>query len=206
MAKYEWDKLKAKYLAGDYKNLRAFAEQENINYNVLRRKASKWQDEKSQVTHKKVTKIVTKTVEKIAEKESDRNARIASLADKLADKLEQAIEQIDQYIVTNKTKTKTVEYDNSIAKPTKEVIVEDEVKQISSGIVDKPGLKFLTAALKDIHDIQITAAEKLAIERQKLAIMESKAGGTGEDIPDDGFLEALEAKAADIWGGDKPCP
>ncbi len=213
MAKYEWDKLKAKYLAGDYKNLKAFAEQENINYDVLRRKASKWQSEKSQVTHEKVTKIVTKTVEKIATKEANRNARIASLADKLADKLEMAINQVEQYIVTNKVKTKTVEYDNSIAKPKKEVTVEEESKEIVSGIVDKTGLKFLTAALKDIHDIQVTTTEKreierdrLDIERKKLAIIEAKAGGGGDDIPDDGFLEALQAKVPDIWGGDKPCP
>lgn len=174
MAKYEWDKLKAKYLAGDYKNLRDFAEKEQINYDVLRRKASKWQNEKSQVTREKVTKIVTKTVEKLATKEADRNARIFSLADKLANKLEQAIEQVEQYIVTNKTKTKTVQYDNSIAKPTKEVTVEEETREIVDGIVDKQGLKFLTAALKDINDIQVITAEKINNDKQKLELERRK--------------------------------
>jgi len=47
--------------------------------------------------------------------------------------------------------------------------------------------------------------QRLEIERKKLAILEAKASGGNDDIPDDGFLEALEAKVPDIWG-DKPCP
>jgi phage terminase small subunit len=46
--------------------------------------------------------------------------------------------------------------------------------------------------------------ERLDIERKKLAIVEAKAGGGGEDIPDDGFLRALEAKGASVWEGEKP--
>lgn len=46
--------------------------------------------------------------------------------------------------------------------------------------------------------------ERLDIERKKLAIVEAKAGGGGEDIPDDGFLQALEAKGASVWEGEKP--
>jgi len=46
--------------------------------------------------------------------------------------------------------------------------------------------------------------QRLEIERQKLAILEAKAGGGGEELPDDGFLEALEAKVPDIWGGEDP--
>lgn len=45
---------------------------------------------------------------------------------------------------------------------------------------------------------------RLDIERKKLEILLLKVGAGGEDIPDDGFLEALEAKVPDIWG-DKPC-
>ncbi|AJQ26906.1 hypothetical protein [Pelosinus fermentans] len=149
--KYDWDKIKAKYLSGSYKNLRDFAEKESINYDVLRRKASKWQVEKSQTSRTKVTKIVTKTIEKIAEKESDRNARILNISDKLADKIEKAVEQLENYIVTNKVKTKTITYDPAAKKPSKEVIVEEETKDIVSGIIDRQGLNYLTAALERIQ-------------------------------------------------------
>lgn len=89
MAKYDWDVLKAKYVSGNYKNLRVFAEKENINYNVLRRRAKDWQEERSQNNHKKVTKIVTKTIEKIAELEADRNARHIALQDKVLDVIDE---------------------------------------------------------------------------------------------------------------------
>lgn len=50
--------------------------------------------------------------------------------------------------------------------------------------------------------------DRLDLEKRRLAILESKAGD-GEELPDDGFLAALEGKAADIWkdepeGGDTP--
>jgi hypothetical protein len=192
VAKYDWDKLKAKYVAGEYKSLRDFAEREKINYDVLRRKASKWQNEKSQASINKVTKTVTKTVEKLSTKEANRNVRLFSLADKLANKLEQAIEQVDQYIVTNKVKTKTIEYDHSIAKPKKEVVVEEEVKEIVGGIIDKQGLKFLTAALKDIKDIQSVSEEKQKLELEKMKAEIKKISG------EDTKLEAIAAHNAKL--------
>lgn len=203
--KYDWDKLKAKYVAGDYKNLRDFAEKENINYDVLRRKASKWQGEKSQASHAKVTKIVTKTVEKISTKEANRNARIFSLADKLADKLERAIEQVEQYIVTKKVRTKEVEYNYDFGKPAKEVTVEDEIKDIVDGIVDKSGLKFLTAALKDINDIQVVAeekrkadAERLALERRKVELLSEK-DKPPENPSVQPYVDALKGTMSEVW-------
>jgi predicted transcriptional regulator len=152
--KYDWTKLKAKYLSGDYKDLKELADIEKINYQVVKNNATGWNKEKLRCNIAKVTKITEKTIEKIAENQASRNARIFSLTDRLADKLEKAIEQLEQYIVTNKTKTKTIEYDNKLVKPTKEVVVEEETKEVLGGIVDRQGLKFLTAALKDIRDIQ----------------------------------------------------
>lgn len=58
----------------------------------------------------------------------------------------------------------------------------------------------------ELNDKRELERARLEIERQKLAILEAKAGGGGDDIPDDGFLEALEAKIPDIWGGEEPCP
>lgn len=188
--KYDWVKLKAKYVGGSYKNLRAFAEKENVNYDVLRRKASKWQGEKSQASHKKVTKIVTKTIEKIAEKESDRNARHIALLDLILDKTEQVVR--DELTI----------HIDMFGKPHKSPVIKVDKLEAAVRVIEKVQ-KGQRTALGFDKEIE---REKLEIERQKLAIMEAKVGGSGEDIPDDGFLEALEGKGAEIWDGDKPCP
>lgn len=179
--KYDWDKLKAKYLSGSYKNLREFADKKKVNYDVLRRKASKWQEEKSQSSHTKVAKIVTKTIEKIAEKESDRNAKILSIADKLAAKVEESVNQLESFIVKNKTKTKKVKYNYKVGKPSEEVIEENETIEILEGIIDRQGLKFLTAALRDIKELQPKEEVELP------------------ELPDDGFMDAMKSDVQNIW-------
>ena len=100
MAKYDWDKLKAKYIAGNYKSVQEFAQKEGILYNsALRSKAATWKSEKVTRARQKTDKIIDKTIEKIAERESDRNARHISLYDKLLDKAEQVIDgQLDVFV------------------------------------------------------------------------------------------------------------
>lgn len=161
MAKYNWKELKKKYILGEYKDLKDFATREEINYQVVRNNSKGWNDEKLQCDDKKITKIIDKTIEKVAEKEADRNAKILSISDKLVAKVDEAINQLEQYVITNKKKTKTVEYDKKGLKPTKEVVIEEEVKEIIDGLIDKQGLKTLTAALKDIKDIN---TDKFLIE------------------------------------------
>ena len=100
MAKYDWDKLKAKYVAGNYKSVQEFAEKEGIIYNsALRSRVATWKNEKVTKTRQKTDKIIDKTIEKMAERESDRNARHISLYDKLLDKAEQVIDgQLDIFV------------------------------------------------------------------------------------------------------------
>lgn len=68
-------------------------------------------------------------------------------------KIVQANNELDKHIVTNKTKTKIVEYDYKCNKPKKETIEEKEQKTSFIDIIDRKGLKELTSALKDINDI-----------------------------------------------------
>jgi hypothetical protein len=86
--KYDWVKLKAKYLSGSYTGLKQFADKENINYQVVRNNAKEWNEKKLQCNDEKVTKIVTKTIEKIAERESDRNAKHLMVWDKILNKID----------------------------------------------------------------------------------------------------------------------
>lgn len=92
VAKYNWSKLKRMYLSGDYATLREFAEKHGINYDVLRRHAAQWSQEKSQADAKKVTKVVERTIEKAAEIEADRNVQHLETWDKLLGKINKALE------------------------------------------------------------------------------------------------------------------
>ena len=93
MAKYDWDKLKAKYVAGNYKSVQEFAEKEGLTYNgSLRSRVASWRNEKQAKSRQKTDKIIDKTIEKVAERESDRNARHIALLDKILDKAELVID------------------------------------------------------------------------------------------------------------------
>ena len=90
---------------------------------------------------RKRTEYAQQTLQKVKEKSSDadadRIARLLSIADKAAEKAEQALGELEQYVVRDKKKVKTVEYkDNTaIGKPTKEIIDETEHINIASGPV-----------------------------------------------------------------------
>ena len=57
------------------------------------------------------------------------------------------------HIARNKKKTKTVEYNYDMCKPSKEIIDEEEEIRSYIDIIDRKGLKELTSALKDLNDI-----------------------------------------------------
>lgn len=154
----DWLKVKNEYVNTNISYAK-LAKKHEINISTLTKKAvaEKWADIRKQTVSKIEAKMKQKTADVIVDKEVNRIARITSLADRLSDKLELAIEELDRTMVTHKTKTKTIEYnyDKVAGKPTKEVIEEEEKLIEVVGIIDKMGLKQLTAALKDIKDIQI---------------------------------------------------
>lgn len=114
---------------------------------------------------RKRTEYTQQTLQKVKEKTSDadadRIARLLSIADKAADKAEQALGELEQYVVKDKKKVRTVEYkDNTaIGKPTKEIIDETEHINIANGPVDRLGLSQVTAALKNIKELYALPVE-----------------------------------------------
>ena len=60
-------------------------------------------------------------------------------------------------------------------------------------LFDMKGMNPEFAHKKDVEH------QRLDIERKKHAILEAKAGGGGDDIPDDGFLEAMAGAVKNIW-------
>ena len=99
--------------------------------------------------------IQQKALEKSADKDADRIARLLQIADMATDKAEQALSELEQYVVRDKKKVRTVEYKDNMAigKPTKEVIDETEHINIASGPVDRLGLSQVTSALKNIKEL-----------------------------------------------------
>jgi hypothetical protein len=99
--------------------------------------------------------VLTKTLASDTQKKVDRAKRLRDAADRLLEKLERAIDELDLQMVTNKNKTKFIEYNNPqrADKPTKEIVEEKEEIISVSSIVDRKGLQQIAAALKDIRDI-----------------------------------------------------
>ena len=87
--RYNWEKLKSKYLAGLYRDLKEFAEKEKINYQVVRNNSKGWNEERLQYRDIKVTKITQRTIDKIIETESDRNARYLAISDMVLETIEE---------------------------------------------------------------------------------------------------------------------
>lgn len=154
MAKYDWKQLEKEYILGDYKSVSAFLKDKGISNNgSTKTKTKGWKNKKVLKQEEKSTKVIEKVLEKESEKEAQQIADIKSIANDLALNIIKANLQLEQYIVKNKKKTKTVTYDYKVAKPEKETTIENEELEIVDGIIDKNGLKMLTSALKDLNEI-----------------------------------------------------
>ena len=178
----DWLKIKTEYITTDT-SYRKLAEKYGIPKNQIAEvgKKEKWPELRVQFRDK----TVTKTVEKIVEKKARQAARVGDLADKLMIKLEQAIEELDQTMVTHKTKTRDVQYGDPTAKgkPTREVIQEEEKLIAVDCVVDRGGLRLLTAALKDLKFIkdEISDLERREREARIEALRRSNSLGDEDD-------------------------
>lgn len=170
-----WNKIKNEYING-YISQRKLAEKHGIPYQTLRDRAikEKWSDKRKAQRAKIGEKTEQKTAELLAQREADRLLRISNAADRLLEKIEEATEQLDQFIVTNKLKSKEVQYVHDKAgfgKPQKEIVKEVEDKRIvKADHLDRMGLKQLTSALKDLKEIQFTKDEEETEETPNINI------------------------------------
>lgn len=147
---------------------------------VLRKcKSEGWKEQKDEFCKK----MQEKKEEIVTQHEVDRIQRLLNLSDKLADKLEKAIDEIDQYKVTSKkkSKVKTLKKDSEGNNVEIEKLIEDEEVKASIGPIDKIGLRQLTAALKDIKDIQVDL------------------GANDEQVEGSGLIEILMQGVPDLF-------
>lgn len=148
-----------------------------------------WQKLKEETCNDIATSLRQKTADAIVESEVSRFTRLLAISDSLIDKIEQAVTELDMAQVTNKKKTKVIEYNNEECpnKPTKEIIEEkEEILEVRS-IIDRKGLQQVALALKAVFDM--TADEN---------------DNTGEN--DDGFIEALNGTAEGDWSDEGDIP
>lgn len=160
MPNADWLKIKNEYINTDI-SYRELAKKHNVSFNTLKARAikEKWRELREK-QHNRITMAVQqKTAEKVATQEAARVARILSLADKLADKLEQAIEQTDQYMAKRTTRMETTQYD-AHNRPFRTISSDAVEYGTVNGIIDKRSLKQLTAALKDIKDVQAVQSDE----------------------------------------------
>lgn len=150
----DWTAMRAEYITTTTSYRKLAAKYGVSGTQVSNRgKAEKWTEERERY----LSKTLAKSVEKCSQKKADQMARIDRVTDRLLEKLEKAVEELEIHLVTNTRKEKVIEYNNSLRpdKPTKETIQENEEIVQVTGIVDKAGLRQITAALKDIKEIKM---------------------------------------------------
>lgn len=192
----DWLKIKTEYITTDT-SYRKLAEKYGVSKAQIYKVGGEegWVELREQYR----SKTIAKTVEKISEKKAQQAARVGDLADKLMLKLEQAIEELDQTMVTHKTKTRDVQYGDPTAKgkPTREVIQEEEKLIAVDSVVDRGGLRLLTAALKDLKFIKDEISDLERRERE--ARIEALRRQNEKDEDDDGVIEVVFAAGPEEW-------
>lgn len=156
----------------------------------------KWSDKRTEYKLKTNQKLI----EKSSDADAERIARLLQIADMATDKAEQAISELEQYVVRDKKKVRTVEYKDNMAigKPTKEVVDETETVRTEKGPVDRLGLSQVTNALKNIKELYALPVDmdskkyQAELDRRKA----EKEGGETTEYESDGFMEALQGDVA----------
>ena len=187
----DWLAIRNDYIngGGSYRKL---AEKYGVSFSALEKKAraENWKEEKETQCDKIATELRQKTADAIVQKGVDWVERLLSISDNLIGKIERAVGELDLAQVTNKTKTRVIEYKNRDRpdKPTREITEEKEEILAVSSIVDRKGLQQVAAALKTIWDISNESNGEI------------KSGETREDDP---LTKALKEMAEGMNDADQ---
>lgn len=193
-------------------SLEKLAKKHSVSVHTIQQhcQAGGWVNKRSE--YKKT--IARKVLEKSADKDADRIVKLLNLADKAVDKAEQSLNELESYVVRNKRREKKIELDKAVGKATKEVTEEREELAVVQGPVDRQGLLFVTNALKNLKDIQLTPMNlEIALEdtehkqeydekKLELEYIKLEAGikeSEQQDDTTDNFFEALNATASEVW-------
>ena len=189
MAEINWIDVRTEYIT-TLISYRKLADKYGVSFRTLseRAKQEKWRDARAAFREN----LVTKAVQKAENRQADRMARIDKAADRLLSKIERAIDEIDLVIVTDKVKVKEVEYTDpeGRGKPVKEVVEERETVKTVSVMVDRAGLRMITAALRDLKEVKGLKAE-LDRQEQEARIANLRKQAKSEDKTEGAKLEIV---------------
>lgn len=181
----DWLAIRNDYINGGGSQ-RKLAEKYSVSYGSLRGRAEAegWKKLRDEQLRKISAKTAQITADTIVKNEVKRVERLLAINDQLIDKIERAVAELDMAQVTNKKKTKVIEYKNSKRpdKPTRETITENEEILAVASIVDRKGLQQIATALKAVWDM---TGEHEA--------------GKEDEYEDDGLLAALGLNAGALF-------
>lgn len=167
-------KAKKEYIAGGI-SFRGLASKYGVTLSAVRAaaKAGCWVQLRAQARAKSDSKIV----ESVAEASRRRAERVQTIADKLLDKIERSLGELDLVLAKETYKVRELEYGSAGGgKPTKETVSEQEKMVAVSTIVDRKGLRELTAALRDLKEVQMLRSEMDQREQAaRIASLEEKS-------------------------------
>lgn len=167
----DWQAIKTEYITTDT-SYRKLAQKYGMRYATLqaRAKEEKW----TELRDRHRTSTVSKSLTKISNKQAAKLARIDGITDKLLNKLEKAVDELDLEIIKRKVKV-----EDGITETTTETM-----EAVEGGIVDRAGLRHLTAALKDLKEIQMLKSE-LDRQEQEARIEKLRADAKQHNNDDD---------------------
>lgn len=173
---WNWKEIKAEYITSDKSSYRKLAEKYDIPLGTLQKRAKKekWPELKKQSSDRTVAKTITV----IEQKQADKLKRIHDITDRLLDKIEKAVDELDIHLAKKTVKTKEIEYNNYERpdKPTREVINETEEIVDYHSIIDRKGAQELSAALKNLKEVQMLKSVLDEKEQEaRIAILKKQA-------------------------------
>ena len=192
----DWVKIKTEYITTGI-GYRKLAEKYEVSFRTLSEKGNEegWVAERKK--HRE--KVVKKAVQKAENRKAKKLSRIDKAADKLLTKLEKAIDELELTIQTKKVKVKVIEYNNDERpdKPTREVVTEDETVEAVACMVDRAGLRMITAALRDLKEVKMVRSE-LDKQEQEARIANLRRQAEKEDNSG-GEIEVVFAAGPEEW-------
>ena len=110
----DWQKIKTEYISTKT-SYRKLAEKYGVHYKTIadRGKKEKWEELRSQVSHK----TLTKTIERISTSQADRASKLASVSDLLLDKVKDLLENHPEVLAD----TQAMKHISGVLKDYKEI-------------------------------------------------------------------------------------
>jgi len=105
MARYDWEALRQKFLLGNYKSLREFAEREGLNYksSYFFKRTKGWIEEKEVREKEKRSKIIEGAIERQIKQEIDWNTKHLEAWGKFLNIILEAVEDYHRHFYSEKS-------------------------------------------------------------------------------------------------------